>query len=158
MAMPKSYPIYSVTKTDDGFNAKLESDFTLAQEPQILNIGDFCNECGNCTTFCPTSGDPYKTKPQFYLSKQTYDLEENGYWLDGSTLFNKDNGVKSSLTLSDGTYRYQTDEINIKMDSSNFGIMSAQFLNGKSDVTLSHLAEMISLFENLHQYPLLTSK
>jgi len=158
MAMPKSYPIYSVSKTDDGFDAKHESDFTLAQEPQILNIGDFCNECGNCTTFCPTSGDPYKTKPQFYLSKQTYDLEEKGYWLDGSTLFNKDNEVKSSLTLSGGIYRYETDEINIKMDSSSYGIMSAQFLNGKSGATLSHLAEMISLFENLNQYPLLTSK
>ena len=32
----------------------------IAQRFQIINLGDFCNECGNCTTFCPTSGAPYR--------------------------------------------------------------------------------------------------
>jgi len=157
MASPKSYPVYSVSKTETGFNSKQDSIFKLSQEPQIINIGDFCNECGNCTTFCPTSGDPYKTKPQFYLSKQTYDLEEKGYWIDGKTLFSKNDGIQSSLKLTDGIYIYNSEAIDVKMDSSNYEILSAQFANGKSDLILSHLAEMISLFENLNQYPLLVS-
>jgi putative selenate reductase len=41
----------------------------ITQKFQIINIGDFCNECGNCSTFCPTSGAPYRVKPKFYLSK-----------------------------------------------------------------------------------------
>ena len=155
MAKSKEYPIVSVIKTSDGFDENKLGIFKLSQEPQIVNIGDFCNECGNCTTFCPTSGDPYKTKPQFYLSKQTYDLEEKGYWLDGETLFNKDNGVESSLTLSNGTYSYQTDEINIKMDSSNYEIQSAIFINGQEKMELSNLTKMIVLFENLKDFPLL---
>jgi putative selenate reductase len=157
MASPKSYPVYSVSKTETGVNSKQDSIFKLSQEPQIINIGDFCNECGNCTTFCPTSGDPYKTKPQFYLSKQTYDLEEKGYWIDGKTLFSKNDGIQSSLKLTDGSYIYNSEAIDVKMDSSNYEILSAQFANGKSDLILSHLAEMISLFENLNQYPLLVS-
>ncbi|MCK5097588.1 MAG: FAD-dependent oxidoreductase, partial [Desulfobacteraceae bacterium] len=30
--------------------------FSVSQVYQVINIGDFCNECGNCTSFCPTSG------------------------------------------------------------------------------------------------------
>ena len=36
---------------------------------QIVNVGDFCNECGNCTTFCPTSGAPYRDKPRFWIDR-----------------------------------------------------------------------------------------
>ncbi len=157
MALPKSYPVYSVSKTESGFSAAQKDTFVLAQEPQILNIGDFCNECGNCTTFCPTSGDPYKTKPQFYLSKITYEKEGNGYWMDGNSLYSKSGGVESSLTMRDGRYRYKSEVIDIQLDSSNFEILSADFLNGNTNTTLTHLAEMISLFENLHEYPLLIS-
>jgi putative selenate reductase len=34
--------------------------FAVEQAVQTLNIADFCNECGNCTTFCPSAGAPYK--------------------------------------------------------------------------------------------------
>jgi putative selenate reductase len=40
----------------------------ITQKFQIINIGDFCNECGNCSTFCPTSGAPYRVKPKFSLT------------------------------------------------------------------------------------------
>jgi putative selenate reductase len=29
---------------------------------QILHIDAFCNECGNCATFCPYDGKPYRDK------------------------------------------------------------------------------------------------
>ena len=84
-------------------------------------------------------------------------MEEKGYWIDGKTLFSKNDGIQSSLKLTDGSYIYNSEAIDVKMDSSNYEILSAQFANGKSDLILSHLAEMISLFENLNQYPLLVS-
>lgn len=30
--------------------------------PQIVHIDRMCNECGNCTVFCPYNGQPYKDK------------------------------------------------------------------------------------------------
>ncbi|MDZ7765969.1 MAG: putative selenate reductase subunit YgfK [Melioribacteraceae bacterium] len=48
-------------------------EFEVNQKYQIININDFCNECGNCDTFCPTSGAPYKVKPKFALSKESFD-------------------------------------------------------------------------------------
>ncbi|HMM35216.1 MAG TPA: FAD-dependent oxidoreductase [Thermoanaerobaculia bacterium] len=39
----------------------------IAQGTQIVNLGDACNECGNCVPFCPTSGAPHRDKPTFWL-------------------------------------------------------------------------------------------
>jgi putative selenate reductase len=39
----------------------------VAQGLQIVNLGDACNECGNCVTFCPTSGAPHRDKPTFWV-------------------------------------------------------------------------------------------
>jgi putative selenate reductase len=41
--------------------------FAVEQTVQTLNIADFCNECGNCDTFCPTAGAPYRDKPRFWI-------------------------------------------------------------------------------------------
>jgi putative selenate reductase len=47
--------------------------FSIDQQVQIVNIGDFCNECGNCSTFCPTAGAPYRSKPRFWLDPAGYE-------------------------------------------------------------------------------------
>ena len=33
---------------------------------QIAVFQDFCNDCGNCDTFCPEEGGPYLEKPRFF--------------------------------------------------------------------------------------------
>jgi len=154
IAEQRTYPVYQLSAKNRGVNIVQIGTFTISQEPQIINIGDFCNECGNCTTFCPTAGDPYKTKPKFFLNRETFDAEEKGYWMDGNTLFSKTDGVQSSLNLTEGNYRYKSDVININMDSSNYEIISAQFLNGNSEMESSNITEMIVLFENMKDYPL----
>jgi formate hydrogenlyase subunit 6/NADH:ubiquinone oxidoreductase subunit I len=34
---------------------------------QIVIIDDWCNDCGNCETFCPDNGAPNRVKPRFAL-------------------------------------------------------------------------------------------
>jgi putative selenate reductase len=46
--------------------------FVVDQTVQTLNIADFCNECGNCTTFCPTAGAPYRDKPRFWIDREGF--------------------------------------------------------------------------------------
>jgi putative selenate reductase len=46
--------------------------FAVTQTVQTLNVADFCNECGNCTTFCPTAGAPYKDKPRFWIDPEGF--------------------------------------------------------------------------------------
>ncbi|MDJ0751647.1 MAG: putative selenate reductase subunit YgfK [Woeseiaceae bacterium] len=45
----------------------------LRQRYQVAVIENLCNECGNCTTFCPTSGRPYRDKPRLCLDVESSD-------------------------------------------------------------------------------------
>lgn len=47
-------------------------DFVLTKKAQIANIADFCNECGDCDTYCPEYGGPFIEKPRFFTSKASY--------------------------------------------------------------------------------------
>ena len=42
--------------------------FEVRERHQIANFQDFCNDCGNCDTFCPEDGGPYLEKPRFFGS------------------------------------------------------------------------------------------
>jgi putative selenate reductase len=46
--------------------------FYIEQAHQLANFADFCNECGNCDTFCPEYGGPFIEKPGFFGSKTSY--------------------------------------------------------------------------------------
>ncbi|MCD6330093.1 MAG: putative selenate reductase subunit YgfK, partial [Candidatus Cloacimonetes bacterium] len=53
---------------------------------QIIHIDDFCNECGNCATFCPyEEGKPYKDKFTLYFSEKSFlENTNNGVIFDDS--------------------------------------------------------------------------
>jgi putative selenate reductase len=44
---------------------------------QILHVDALCNECGNCGTFCPYDGLPYKDKLTLFASKADFDGSGN---------------------------------------------------------------------------------
>jgi putative selenate reductase len=46
--------------------------FEVKKAHQIANFQDFCNECGNCDTFCPEDGGPYVEKPRFFGSLDSW--------------------------------------------------------------------------------------
>ena len=46
--------------------------FEVKKQHQIANFQDFCNECGNCDTFCPEDGGPYIEKPRFFGSLEAW--------------------------------------------------------------------------------------
>ncbi|MHB8873108.1 MAG: hypothetical protein ACYC8T_05420 [Myxococcaceae bacterium] len=43
-----------------------ERVFVLKDRHQLATYADFCNDCGNCDTFCPEDGGPYLVKPRFF--------------------------------------------------------------------------------------------
>lgn len=49
---------------------------------QILHIDWMCNECGNCETFCPHQGAPYKDKVTLFLNENDFRNSKNdGFYL-----------------------------------------------------------------------------
>jgi putative selenate reductase len=47
--------------------------FVVRETHQIANFQDFCNDCGNCDTFCPEDGGPYLEKPRFFGSLESFE-------------------------------------------------------------------------------------
>ena len=44
---------------------------------QILHVDGMCNECGNCATFCPWAGAPYRDKWTLYWNRESFDKGPN---------------------------------------------------------------------------------
>ena len=44
---------------------------------QIIHIDYLCNECGNCETFCPYSGKPYREKLTVFANEEDAENSEN---------------------------------------------------------------------------------
>jgi putative selenate reductase len=52
---------------------------------QILHIDGMCNECGNCETFCPHQGAPYKDKITLFWNEDEFNKSQNdGFYLSSS--------------------------------------------------------------------------
>lgn len=49
----------------------------FANAHQILHLDDFCNECGNCATFCPWDGKPYLGKFTVFGSLDEFKASRN---------------------------------------------------------------------------------
>jgi len=59
----------------------LDNSATARQQFQVAVIADLCNECGNCTTFCPTSGQPYRDKPRLYLNRPEFEAQQDNAFM-----------------------------------------------------------------------------
>ncbi len=140
----------------NGINEKLPATFRISQTHQIINIGDFCNECGNCFTFCPTNGAPYKIKPKFYLTRESFDKEDNCYLLLNNELYFKKNNRTETLILTDSDYIYESDFVKVNLDKNDYSIIEYEIKEQSTGIDLTHAIEMIFLFKNLKDNPLFT--
>ena len=127
--------------------------FTISQAYQVINIGDFCNECGNCTSFCPSSGSPFLDKPKFYLSRSGFENENSGYCIEDHSIFKKKDGVQVSLTEDKKTYTYDSKTISARMDKESFKIIEARFKTQQDQaVDLTDAAELGFLYQSLKDF------
>ena len=65
----------------DGVITKRGKTWSVEQAFQIAVLTDFCNECGNCTTFCPTAGEPYREKPRLYLDRTEFEAQQDNAFM-----------------------------------------------------------------------------
>ncbi|MCK5222847.1 MAG: FAD-dependent oxidoreductase, partial [Candidatus Aminicenantes bacterium] len=81
IAEPVSINIPMFGKDGSGINIVGKEKFSINQQYQVFNITDLCNHCGNCTTFCPSAGKPFQDKPRIALSKESFNNEDNVYFI-----------------------------------------------------------------------------
>jgi putative selenate reductase len=135
--------------------------FHVAQTRQILNVNDFCNECGDCETFCVHEGRPFREKPRLFLDEGDFQKEtSNAFHLDTANdgsprIRRREEGQESSLTLN-GSLVYETDLFSVTMTHAfevEEVLMKQPF---KGTVSLKGAAEMSVIYkgiaETLPQY------
>jgi putative selenate reductase len=127
--------------------------FSIDQQVQIFNIGDFCNECGNCSTFCPTAGAPYRGKPRFWIDPEGYEQAQG----DAFRLRRTEGGLEIEAKLGGRTHRlerragvaeYRTDKLVARFAPESWtllGVEPAGALTEGEALDLSPCATLIAL-------------
>jgi putative selenate reductase len=79
--------------------------FEVRERHQIATYQDFCNDCGNCDTFCPEDGGPYQVKPRFFGSLEAFRrlADRDGFFVERraqrDTMWSRLNGVEYRLEV-----------------------------------------------------------
>lgn len=152
----KNIPVYKIFNNGNEQKFEVINNFCIEQTNQILNVADFCNECGNCVTFCPTNGSPFQTKPRFYLTEDSFNKEEFGYLISVNQIKYKSKSGVEYLSLKDDLIIYESDNVVVNYDKNNFDIIDLKFkTNTFDEMVLQQAAEMYYLFINLNSHSLL---
>ena len=129
----KSIPLQRIHSSGNEYSLGSDINFIIRQELQILNIADYCNECGNCTSFCPTSGAPFKEKPHFYLSKESFNKNNEGYCFDNymgnPILYYKNDDGLVSLKEDKDQLIFVTRDFEVDLEKESLNIQNVKINN-----------------------------
>ncbi len=132
-------------------------DFRVDQSLQIAVLTDFCNECGNCVTACPTSGEPYKDKPRLYLDRPDFEAEkDNAFWVtqngDTTVVEARWDGETHRLAIN-GQVEYSAPALQATLETETLKLVSADAGAGAIDgqsLSLEPAAQMYAFWRGLN--------
>ena len=136
----------------DGVETVGTTWFAAEQGFQIAVLSDFCNECGNCVTACPTSGQPYVDKPRLYLNREEFEAEsDNAFMMFSDSSIESRVGGETHRLVLNGTIEYTTPTVAARLDSETLDLLEATSRNGSSGTTISlePAATMLTIMKGL---------
>ena len=149
-SLPMPHPVQVAVRDGDGVRVETLSNRRLGQSYQIVNIADACNECGNCATFCPSAGAPYRDKPRIHLSRESFGNAPDGYRLASpSRLEGKRGGRAFSLTTEEGGFVFESDAIIAHIDGGTLCATKVILSGDVNEAALSGAVEAVILFRLL---------
>ena len=140
--------------------------FAVTQRVQTLNIADFCNECGNCDTFCPAAGAPYKDKPRFWMDEEGYRTAKGDAFrmerhVDGLSLDARLGGATYRLDLTDTDAWVRSEQVSARFQAGTWALLefeSRTKLPEGTEVDLAPAATLLALVSAETVVPALVSK
>jgi putative selenate reductase len=120
-----------------------EQALEIAQARQIVHVDDFCNECGNCATFCVHQGKPYADKPRLFLGEADFGQEtDNAFHIAGNTIRRREGGRESALTVTGDGMVFEDARVRVAL-SPAFAVKSMDLKEPfEGDLSLASAAEM----------------
>jgi len=145
-----------VSCQQSGLRVSGEEVFQVAQARQIIHIQDFCNECGNCATFCVHDGKPYEDKPGLFLEKSDFGREEdNAFYIERGeqewTIRRREGGKESRLSVESETEEmiFENEWLRMRL-SSDFRIKSMKLKKDfRGEFSLVGPAEMYVILKGV---------
>lgn len=127
-----------------------QETFRVEQSRQIIHVADFCNECGNCATFCVHQGRPYLDKPRLFLDRTDYEREEdNGWHVEGNTIWRREAGRESQLSSIAGRMVFENAQIRAVL-AADFALLELETKAGcEGSQSLGAAAEMALILEGV---------
>ena len=132
-----------------------EEVFRIEQARQIIHVDDFCNECGNCETFCVHEGKPYRDKPRLFLRESDFEQEDNAFYVErgtkGWTIRRRQGGKESRLSVENGGEEmdFESELLRVRI-SSDFQIKAMEMKKDfQGEFSLAGLAEMYVILSAL---------
>ncbi|NNF09173.1 MAG: FAD-dependent oxidoreductase [Acidimicrobiia bacterium] len=149
---PVRLELPALTAAGGGVSEGEASAYGADQPLQIAVLTDFCNECGNCETACPTSGIPYVDKPRLYLDRTDFEAEKNNAFMlfDNGSIESRVDGATHRLVLN-GAVEYTAPGFTARMDKDTFKLLEAS-PTGAADgeaLELQPAADMYILLKGL---------
>ncbi|MGD8474706.1 MAG: FAD-dependent oxidoreductase, partial [Anaerolineae bacterium] len=96
-----------------------KESFAIEQARQIIHVDDFCNECGNCATFCVHQGKPYTDKPRLFLTREGFELEDDNAWfIEGNSVWRREGGLESHLSFENSSITFENENVRIGLSAS----------------------------------------
>jgi putative selenate reductase len=147
---PAQYQLQKIITKNGALEIALDTIYEIKQKNQILHIADWCNECGNCTTFCPTSGSPYKEKPHLYLNREAFEKDDHCYYYDrkNKNLMHKTKGHLHQLKEMGSEFIYKWDNAQLVLDKESLNIKYDDSIN-EENFNLKIAAEMSVILEGV---------
>jgi len=131
-----------------------EEVFKIEQDRQIVHVDDFCNDCGNCATFCVHDGKPYLDKPRLFLARDDFEHEDdNAFTIErrekGWLIRRREGGVESRLALDDGSWAFENERLKLDI-SAEFQIQAMALKEPFEGVfSLAEAAEMATILKGI---------
>jgi putative selenate reductase len=95
-----------------------EETFEIDQTRQIIHVDDFCNECGNCATFCVHAGKPYLEKPRLFLEADDFQREDdNAFYVETNIIRRREGGRESQLSVQNSTIIFENAHVRVNLSS-----------------------------------------
>ncbi|MHB8797610.1 MAG: putative selenate reductase subunit YgfK [Thermoanaerobaculia bacterium] len=110
----------------------------VEQGIQIVNLGDACNECGNCVPFCPTSGAPYRDKPTFWLDADGFaEAKGDAFRMtrdgDALVLDARIAGLTHRLEHHGALAEYRSESLRVVLEPSGWHVLDVRLEPGATE-------------------------
>jgi NADPH-dependent glutamate synthase beta subunit-like oxidoreductase len=149
---PVRLELRSLVVADGSIAPGAAAPFVVGQSFQVAVVADFCNECGNCVTACPTAGSPWRDKPRLYLDRADFEAEESNAFLllGANAMEGRFEGATHRIDL-DGSIRYRSPALTARLDPSTLAVIEAAAVGpaANSIVSLEPAAVMTTILSGL---------